>query len=278
MRAGRALEARPTFGSIWTPFGWIFASGYWDYYWPSRGLLYPALYFGFQFPYLGYIHHPYYCLRVNPLANGLYVNPLASHYYYGNYAGANFRQWGLQPWANYSARAYDPIFAHERIASPGSPGLQTQPLSGVNSASLLTTTQQLHNSGGQFTQLTSAQRQTQLQGAQQLLSQSQQFSQQASRNFAANASNFSRGISTSNFHSSLNPNFQSNFGSSANFIPRAGVPNFGSAGTSWANHPSFSSGSSGFARPSFSGSSHSTGSFSSHSSSSSSSSGGHGHR
>jgi hypothetical protein len=241
----------------WTPFGWIFCSGYWDYYWPSRGLLYPALYFGFHYPYLGYIYHPNYFLRVNPLANGLYVNPHASHYFYGNYAGTNFRQWGLQSWANYSARGYDPIYAYERIASRGNPGLQTQPLNAATTASLLTSTQLLRNSGVQVSQLTSQQRQAQSQGAQQLLSQSQQFSQQASRNFSTGASSLSRGLSTSNF------------GSPANYIPRTNMPNFGSVGSSWANHASFSSGNSGFARPSFGSSSFSNGNFGSHNSSSS---------
>jgi hypothetical protein len=254
---------------IWTPLGFLFASGYWDYYWPARGLLYPALYYGNHFPFIGYIYHPYYALRVNPLAAALYVNPHVSHYYYGNYAGANFRQWGLQSWANYSARSYDPVFAYERVANRGNPqwqaGLQTLPAGGVNSASLLNSTQQLRNSGAQFSQLSPQQRQAQLQGAQQLTSQSQLFSQQASRNFAAGTTNAGRGLSTSNYPSGTNLNSHASFNAGTNSIPRTNVPNV--SGNSWSNHPSFSYGNSGFGRPSYGTSSGSHSSSSSHSSS-----------
>ncbi|HLW67045.1 MAG TPA: hypothetical protein VKS79_17155 [Gemmataceae bacterium] len=256
---------------IWSPLGWIFASGYWDYWWATRGLLYPSLYFGegFRYGYPGYVYRPNYFLRINPLAGGVYVNPLASHYYYGNYAGSNLRQAGLTSWADYSTGAYDPLFASARVANRGNSQwlANAQGAGGSGMPAFLTATQQLRSSGVQFTQLTSQQRQAQLQSAQQLVLQSQRFSQQASRNFSAGANNFSRGLATSNFSPGFNANSHANFSNGANYIPRMNVPGANFNGLNFANHPSFSTGGSGFARPSFGFSSSSNSSFSNHSSS-----------
>src|SRR5262249_26787303 len=235
-------------------------------------------------------------VHVNPLSGNVFVSAGTHHYFYGNFHGTNFHQWGLQPWSQFAMHSYDPIFAHERIANWGNPnwlsGAQSQGLSGVNTPNMLTCMTQSRTSGMQFSQLTAQQRQTQMQNASQLTSQSQQFSQQNFRNLSqvpTSVNRFSTSPSmgnfasrTSNFQPALNTGSLSGGTSMGSMTPRTSSPNISFNGQSWANRPATSLSNSGMSRPSFSSQSFSRPSFGSSSfsrpsiSSSSFSSGSHG--
>ncbi|QEG01286.1 hypothetical protein Mal15_53620 [Stieleria maiorica] len=105
---------------VWTPRGCIFRSGYWDYRFHRRGVLFTPVYYRSPI-YLrpGYWYRPRYVVNtgLNLLAN-LFINPLYRNYYFGNYYGAGYGS-QFYPWINYyqGPRRYDPLYSYYGIRS-----------------------------------------------------------------------------------------------------------------------------------------------------------------
>lgn len=111
---------------IWTPYGFVFAPGYYDYRLPVRAVAFAPVYFS----NVGWWHThrrpfcPSVVLDVGPLTMHWWVRPNYCHYYFGDYYATNYYTgWGLQPWyscsygfAGYGGAwvgrpcRYDPLF------------------------------------------------------------------------------------------------------------------------------------------------------------------------
>ena len=101
---------------VWTPSGCIYQSGYWDYEFDRRGTCFAPVYFK-QPVYLApnYNYRPSYAINldVNFLTH-LFVRPRCGHYYYGDWYGSNFVNFGYKPWVSYRShyRSYDPLLTY----------------------------------------------------------------------------------------------------------------------------------------------------------------------
>jgi hypothetical protein len=102
---------------VWSPAGYTFVDGYWDYALEDRGLLFAPVWFTsplWQTP--GWFYRPYYCVLRDALLDGLFWRSGWNHYYFGNFYGPAFARLGFQPWF---ARRYDPLFNYYRWSHRG---------------------------------------------------------------------------------------------------------------------------------------------------------------
>ncbi|WP_162136309.1 YXWGXW repeat-containing protein [Zavarzinella formosa] len=97
----------------WTPNGYVFVDGYWDYPLQQRGLLFAPVMFGNQLR-PGYAYTPSVVIDPLLLAGNLFARPRYGHYYFGDYYAANYATAGIYPWFSYanSRRGYDPLYAY----------------------------------------------------------------------------------------------------------------------------------------------------------------------
>lgn len=102
---------------VYTPRGYIFVNGFWDYNLANRGLLFAPVTFNQGFYGSGQSYMPRYALNTNLLTNFLFVNPYRRSYFFGNYYGNQYNQFGYQPWFNFanSRAGYDPLWASYRM-------------------------------------------------------------------------------------------------------------------------------------------------------------------
>ncbi len=104
----------------WTPAGYVFVDGYWDYPLAGRGLLFaPMAFNGPVWNQPGFCYVPNFVVSVNFLPTALFVRPAWGHYYFGDYFGAGFARAGFTPWVNYrwGPRFYDPLYVHGYYAN-----------------------------------------------------------------------------------------------------------------------------------------------------------------
>jgi hypothetical protein len=100
----------------WTPRGFIFVAGYWDYPLACRGQIFAPV----CFRRIGYygprgFYSPCIALDTPRLMFNLFVRPSMCHYYWGDYYGPSYLGRGWYPWVQYCDRVgYDPIFAFYR--------------------------------------------------------------------------------------------------------------------------------------------------------------------
>jgi hypothetical protein len=123
--------AEPQPGYVWTPSyysqtpsGYLYVSGYWDYPLAGRGLLFSPVYFNrplWRTP--GWSWRPNYWVGANALTASLWVGAPWRHYYFGNYYGRGYANWGFRPWFNYGRGGYgDPLFNYYRWQNRTNPG------------------------------------------------------------------------------------------------------------------------------------------------------------
>lgn len=121
-RPGFWEQARPNWvwepaHYVWSPRGYIYIEGHWDYPLDRRGVAFlpiycpPRLYGRTDFRY-----SPAIVLDLGVLTVNLFSSPRRHHYYFGDYYGPEYYREGFHPW--YEARErhdwYDPIFVHQR--------------------------------------------------------------------------------------------------------------------------------------------------------------------
>lgn len=104
---------------VWTPRGYVFVDGYWDYSFERRGVLYAPVYF--QSGYRsrpGYSYSPVIAIGLAAVMEHLFLRPNYHHYYFGDYYDRRYRDGGY-----YSPRAYqssrhghDPVYSYRRWA------------------------------------------------------------------------------------------------------------------------------------------------------------------
>lgn len=102
---------------VWTPRGYIFVGGFWDYPVQRRGVLFAPVYFdaGFHFR-RGHSYSPRIVLDLGVFSAHLFLRPRYAHYYFGDYYAPSYVHGGFYAsFAFHSGRhGYDPIFAHQR--------------------------------------------------------------------------------------------------------------------------------------------------------------------
>jgi hypothetical protein len=108
---------------IWTPGGYVFVDGYWDYPFEDRGLLFAPV----CFDYFPYWYNPFWCYRprfalgFGTLCASFWIGPGHHCYYFGNYYGHGFARQGFTPWLTYGPRFHDPAFGYYSWANRANP-------------------------------------------------------------------------------------------------------------------------------------------------------------
>jgi hypothetical protein len=102
---------------VWTPRGYVFVDGYYDYSVRRRGVVFAPVYFsGGLRSQRGFSYSPSTVINPGVFASYLFVRSGYGHYYFGDYYGSNYANAGFSPWFSFhsSRRGYDPIYAHQR--------------------------------------------------------------------------------------------------------------------------------------------------------------------
>jgi hypothetical protein len=102
---------------VWTPRGYVFVDGYWDYSVERRGVLFAPVYFeSGVYARRGYRYSPTIVIGVGVFSDHLFLRPRYHHYYFGDYYAASYYSGGF--YASFSFQSgrygYDPIYAHQR--------------------------------------------------------------------------------------------------------------------------------------------------------------------
>ncbi|REJ88474.1 MAG: hypothetical protein DWQ34_21870 [Planctomycetota bacterium] len=97
---------------VYTPRGYVYVPGYWDYQVAYRGVAFAPVYFpsrSFNNPFAP----PVALDSWGNLMLHLFVNPRNSRYYFGDYYGPRFVDYGYMPFFAYHRQAgYDPLFVY----------------------------------------------------------------------------------------------------------------------------------------------------------------------
>jgi hypothetical protein len=104
---------------VWTPRGYIFVEGYWDYPVERRGLLFAPVYFDAGiYSRRGYFYSPVIVINLAAFSADLFLRPSYQHYYFGDYYAASYARSGF--YASYSFQSgragYDPFYSRQRWA------------------------------------------------------------------------------------------------------------------------------------------------------------------
>jgi len=101
----------------WTPLGYIFVDGYWDYALHRRGLIFAPVHFNRTvLARPRWRFQPSYVVSEPALAGAMFVHPSTGHYYFGNYFDPRYERRGFVPWVDFriGRRVADPLFAQMR--------------------------------------------------------------------------------------------------------------------------------------------------------------------
>jgi hypothetical protein len=100
---------------VYTPRGYLYVNGYWDFLVPQRGVLFSPVYFSNPVP-RSYVYSPQMVVNTLALADNLFLRPTYRHYYYGDYYAANYRGRGILPYFAFhnSRYGYDSIYSFNR--------------------------------------------------------------------------------------------------------------------------------------------------------------------
>jgi hypothetical protein len=101
---------------VWTPRGYIFVDGFWDYPVERRGLLFAPVYFesGWH-PRRGYFYSPRIVIDLGVFSHHLFLRPSYHHYYFGDYYAPSYVSFGFYASFSFhsSRHGYDPIYSHQ---------------------------------------------------------------------------------------------------------------------------------------------------------------------
>jgi hypothetical protein len=106
----------------WTPAGWVFVPGYWDYALADRGMLFAPVYFnGPYWNQPGRYYQPSVAIGLGGLLNGFFYRNGYPNYYYGPYFGPGYAGLGFMPWYG-GAFWGNPFYGYYRWNNRGNPG------------------------------------------------------------------------------------------------------------------------------------------------------------
>jgi hypothetical protein len=96
---------------VWTPRGYVFVNGYWDYSLTRGGILFAPVVFNRSIATTrNFVFQPRVAVNVHNLSASLFARPPHPHYFFGDFFGDHFRRLGFQPWYMYGPRTHDPLF------------------------------------------------------------------------------------------------------------------------------------------------------------------------
>jgi hypothetical protein len=101
----------------WSPLGYVFVGGHWDYDLEERGVLFAPVYFPpTVYARIGFSYSPSISINIGPLAINLFAYPRYSHYYFGDYYDDAYIRMGIFPrFENEHMHGwYDPLYMHDR--------------------------------------------------------------------------------------------------------------------------------------------------------------------
>lgn len=98
---------------VYTPRGYVQVNGYWDYPVDRRGTLFAPVRLTAQ-NRLRRAYRPSIAINAAQALASLFIRPQYGHYYFGNYYGSRYQNFGLQPWAAYAGNVnrYDPLYVY----------------------------------------------------------------------------------------------------------------------------------------------------------------------
>jgi hypothetical protein len=99
----------------WSPSGYVFIDGYWDYPLVQRGVLFAPVYYREPvFQQADYHYTPTTVISTDLLTLHFFSRPRYCHYYFGDYYASRYREIGIEPWlmAPRLRGVYDPIFTY----------------------------------------------------------------------------------------------------------------------------------------------------------------------
>ena len=102
---------------VWTPRGYVFVDGYYDYSVARRGVLFAPVYFNSGvYSQRGFSYSPATVINLAVFASHLFLRPSYGHYYFGDYYGSNYATAGFSPWFSFNSSryGYDPFYAQQR--------------------------------------------------------------------------------------------------------------------------------------------------------------------
>jgi hypothetical protein len=116
-RAGYWARVQPGYVWVaahyrWTPGGYVYIPGYWDLAVSERGILYAPVYVDPAVVTVGYVYTPCYAVPDTLVVDALFVRPCCCHYYFGDYYGPAYREYGFETCVVYSRSHYDGIFVY----------------------------------------------------------------------------------------------------------------------------------------------------------------------
>jgi hypothetical protein len=134
-RPGYWVEQRPNWIFVpahyrWTPAGYVYIDGYWDYTLADRGILYAPAYIP-RAIYLqaSYRYSPTIVVREQCVMGALFVRRGGCCYYFGDYFDPRYSTQGYVSWCGYSRGAevvvvrgwYDPMYSYYRVSYRNDP-------------------------------------------------------------------------------------------------------------------------------------------------------------
>jgi len=102
---------------IFTPRGYVYTEGYWDYPLNQRGVMFLPVYCPLNlYGRTDFRFSPEIVFNLDDLTLNLFSAPARHHYYFGDYYGPEYIQAGYRPWYEASEQHewYDPIFVHQQ--------------------------------------------------------------------------------------------------------------------------------------------------------------------
>jgi hypothetical protein len=117
----------------WTPIGFVFIDGYWDYPLDTRGVLFSPVYLQPRaFAQPGFAFTPRYMIARQLLLGALFSRRGYSNYYFGDYYDPLYAKRGFYPWSTSLIRDnvdlglgrrffYDPMWSYYSVANRNNP-------------------------------------------------------------------------------------------------------------------------------------------------------------
>jgi hypothetical protein len=103
----------------WTPVGYVYVEGYWDYTLRDRGILFAPCWIDRRVAYRpGWYYAPSVVVYDDWLYGAMFVRAGSPHYYFGDYFEARYTSLGYHSWFSVSFSVgfrYDPLFSYYSV-------------------------------------------------------------------------------------------------------------------------------------------------------------------
>jgi hypothetical protein len=106
----------------WSPSGYVFCNGYWDFPLETRGVLFaPVCFTRPLWLTPGWCFRPRFVVGVNSLLDCFWCRPSWCSFYFGDFYGARYARLGFLPWCSWGPRFHSPLFGFYSWMNRGNP-------------------------------------------------------------------------------------------------------------------------------------------------------------